>query len=127
MLLAPSAGAEVVDRIVLRVNDRVATLVDYEQRRNEALSELASRQDIDPEERARMREQLGNQMFRKMFEDLLLLSRADQLGIHPDERQVDAAVAQLRQGYGIQSDDEFAAALSQQGMSLAELREQVRD
>ena len=31
---------EVIDRIVLRVNDRIATLTDYEKRRSEALAQI---------------------------------------------------------------------------------------
>jgi parvulin-like peptidyl-prolyl isomerase len=126
-VLATVAHAEVVDRVVLRVNDRIATLLDYEKRRAGAVSELQARDDVDPEQRQRMLEDVGNRVFRKIFEDLLLLSRADQLSIHPEESEVDAGVRQIRQGFGIESDDEFAAALSQEGMSLAEFREQVRD
>lgn len=126
LLPAPSA-AEIVDRVVLRVNDRIATFLEFEQRRNEALAQLAARRgELDPQEMARQRDELGNRVFRKMFEDLLLLSRADQLSIYPTEEEVDQAVTRLREGFGIQSDDEFAAALSQEGMSLAEFREQVR-
>lgn len=128
LLLAVPVSAEIVDRVVLRVNDRIATLLDYEQRRAEALAELSNQQnDMTPEELARQREELGNRVFRKIFEDLLLLSRADQIRAFPDEEQVDQAVRQIREGFGIQSDDEFAAALSQQGMSLGEFREQVRN
>jgi len=126
-VLATVAHAEVVDRVVLRVNDRIATLLDYEKRRAGAVSELQSRQDVDPDQREEMLEDMGNRVFRKMFEDLLLLSRADQLSIHPEGSEVDAGVRQIRQGFGIESDDEFAAALSQEGLSLAEFREQVRD
>jgi len=126
VLLPAASRGEVVDRIVLRVNDRVATLLDYEELRAEGLAQIASRQDLSPEELNRMTDELGNRVFRKMFEDLLLLSRADQLGVFPSEDSVDAAVQRLREGFGIESDDEFAAALSQQGMSLAEFREEVR-
>ncbi len=126
-VLATVARAEVVDRVVLRVNDRIATLLDYESRRAGALSQLQARDDLSPDDREKALANMGNQVFRKMFEDLLLLSRADQLSIHPEESEVDAGVHQIRQGFGIQSDDEFAAALSQEGMSLAEFREQVRD
>ena len=126
-VLATAARAEVVDRMVLRVNDRIATLLDYEKRRAGAVSELQSRNDLDSEQRQKMLDDLGNQVFRKMFEDLLLLSRADQLSIHPEESEVDAGVRQIRQGFGIDSDDAFAAALSQEGLTLAEFREQVRD
>lgn len=126
LFLPVASQGEVVDRIVLRVNDRVATLLEYEERRAEGLSQIAAQQDLSPEELDRQTADLGSRVFRKMFEDLLLLSRADQLGVFPSESSVDAAVQRLRQSFGIQSDDEFAAALSQQGMSLAEFREEVR-
>jgi len=126
-VFAAAARAEIVDRVVLRVNDRVATLLDFENRREGALSEVQANDKLSPEQRQQMLDNLGNRVFRKMFEDLLLLSRADQLSIHPEENEVDAGVRQIRQSFGIQSDDEFAAALSQEGLSLAEFREQVRD
>lgn len=122
---APAARADVVDRVVLRVNDRIATLLDYERRRSEMVSQLAA-SDMPEERRAEVMANLGNRLFRDMLEELLLLSRADQLRIHPAEEEVDRAVAAVRQDFGIASDDEFAAALASQGISLAEFREQVR-
>lgn len=123
--LAPPAGADVVDRVVLRVNDKIATLVDYERRRGEMMGQLAA-SDLPEEQRAEVRANLGSRVFRDMLEELLLLSRADQLRIHPTEEEVDRALRVVRQDFGIASDDEFAAALASQGMSLAEFREQVR-
>lgn len=123
-LTAP-AGADVVDRVVLRVNDRIATLLDYERRRAEMVSQLALA-NLTDEQRTQAMANLGNRLFRDMLEELLLLSRADQLRIHPTEEEVDRAVRSVRQDFGIATDDEFAAALSSQGLSLAEFREQVR-
>lgn len=125
-LAAAPVGADVVDRIVLRVNDRIATLLEYERRRSDALTQLAAA-DVSSEDRQRAAAGLGNRVFRDLFEELLLLSRADQLGINPRDPEIDAAVGRLRQSFGITSEDEFAAVLSQQGMSLAEFREQVRE
>ncbi len=120
-----TARADVVDRVVLRVNDRIATLLQYQQRRADALEQIASSK-LSEQDRAKALAGLGNQVFRNMFEELLLLSRADQLRIFPTEEEVDQAVVRLREGFGIHSDDEFAAALSRQGLSLAEFRDQVR-
>lgn len=122
---AAPARADVVDRVVLRVNDQIATLLDYERRHAESLQQLQAA-DMPEEQRAQVRASLGNRIFRDMLEELLLISRADQLGIYPTEEQVDRGVRAVRQQYGIASDDEFAAALATQGLSLAEFREQVR-
>jgi peptidyl-prolyl cis-trans isomerase SurA len=123
---AAPAAADVVDRVVLRVNDTIATLLDYERRRAELVSQVQSA-DLTEEQRAEAMAGLGNRLFRDMLEELLLLSRADQLRVHPSEEEVDRAVRGVRQDFGIATDDEFAAALSSQGLSLAEFREQIRN
>lgn len=125
-VLAAPARADVVDRVVLRVNDQIATLLDYERRHAEFVQQLEAA-DMPEDQRAQARANIGNRIFRDMLEELLLISRADQLGIYPTEEQVDRGVAAVRQQYGIASDDEFAAALASQGLSLAEFREQVRE
>lgn len=123
--LAP-AQAEIVDRVVLRVNDRIATLHQYEQRKADAMAQI-QRQASSPEELQRMLAQLGPTVFRDLLDELLVLSRADQLRIRPDEAVVDQELARRRTQFGFESDDEFAAALASQGLSLAQFRGQLRD
>lgn len=126
LLFAPAAlPAEVVNRIVLRVNDQIATLNDYQSRRQEYVREI-SRREEDPEERQRMLQQAGEVAYAEMFQELLLRSRAEQLGIDITEAQVDEAVTQLRQNFQIRTDQEFQAALAQSGMNESQLREQLR-
>lgn len=126
LLLAPVAlSAEVVNRIVLRVNDQIATLNDYNDRRQEYVREIQRREE-DPEERQRLVQQAGEVAYAEMFQELLLRSRAEQLGIEITEAQVDEAVGQLKQNFQIRNDQEFQAALAQSGMTEAQLREQLR-
>lgn len=126
LLLLPSAlPAEVLNRIVLRVNDQIATLHDYQQRRQELIRDIMRREQ-DPEERKRLLDQAGEIVYAGLYQELLLASRAEQLGIDVTEAQVDAAVAQLRENFQIKTDEEFAAALAQSGMTREQLREQLR-
>lgn len=126
LLFAPAAlPAEVVNRIVLRVNDQIATLNDYQDRRQEYVREI-SRREQDPEERQRLVQQAGEVAYAEMFQELLLRSRAEQLGIEVTEAQVDEAVGQLRENFQIKNEQEFKAALAQSGMTDAQLREQLR-
>ena len=122
----PPAMAEVVDRVVLRVNDRIATLVEFEQRLADSANQLRA-SDLAGSEIERRLQGLGNQVFRDMLNEMLLLSRADQLRIEVTEQDVDRAVAQVRENFGLESEDALAAALAQQGLSLAGFRDQLRD
>jgi peptidyl-prolyl cis-trans isomerase SurA len=127
LALAPAAlRAEVINNVVLRVNDRIATLYDYQQRRQEMVREI-QRREQDAEERQRLLAQAGEVVYANMFQELLLESRADQLGIEVGEAQVDAAIARLKEGYNIKTAEEFQAALAQSGMTEQQLRAQLRN
>ncbi len=125
--LAPArpAAAEVVDKIVLRINDRIATLHDYENAREDLRREIGRRNE-DPVERDQALEAAGEVVFKNLYEDLLLQSRADQLSITVPEQEVDGAVQQMRDNFGIGTDEQFQAALAQSGLTEQELRENLR-
>lgn len=127
LFIVPAAArAETLNKVILRVNDQIATLYDYQQRRQELIRDL-TRREMDEEERRRLLAQAPEIVFKDMYQDLLLESRAHQLAIEITESQVDASVAQVRQNFGIKSDQEFQTALAQSGMTEAQLREQMRD
>jgi parvulin-like peptidyl-prolyl isomerase len=117
--------ADTLNKVVLRINDQIATLFDYQQRRQDFLRDL-SRREMDAAERGRVVSQAPEIVFKDMFQDLLLDSRAHQLAIEIGEAQVTAAVAQMRQNFGIKTDEDFQQALAQSGMTEAQLREQLR-
>ena len=53
LTLSPALHAEVLNRVVLRINYRIATLRDYQQRRQEMVREILRREQ-DPEDRQRL-------------------------------------------------------------------------
>jgi peptidyl-prolyl cis-trans isomerase SurA len=124
--LSPALQAEVLNRVVLRINDRIATLLDYRHRREEMVREILRREQ-DPEERQRLLGQAGELVFADMYRELLLDSRADQLAVEISDAQLDASMLQLRENYNIKTDQEFAAALAQSGLTEQQLRAQLRN
>ena len=124
--LASAVRAEVLNRVVLRINDQIATLYDYQQHREELVRDVLHREQ-DPEERRRLLAAAGETAYADLFRELLLESRADQLGVEVADAQVDASVTQLRQSYNIKTDQDFQAALAQSGMTLAQLKAQLRN
>ena len=121
----PALHAEVLNRIVLRVNDRIATLHDYDKRRAAVIADLGRRTQ-DPAERQRLLAEAGNATFAAMFRELLLESRADQLGIGISDAQIDAAIARIRENFNLNTDQELQAALASSGMTMEQLRNQIR-
>jgi len=119
------AAAEILNRVVLRVNDQIATLYDYQRRRDEAMRQIV--QGIqDPAERKNALDQVSENVFRDMFQELLLSSRADQLAVEVTDQEVDARLAKIRESIGIKTDADFQTALRQNDMTLEGLRNQTR-
>jgi parvulin-like peptidyl-prolyl isomerase len=123
--MVPALSAEVLNRVVLRVNDQISTLYDYQLHREELVRDIVRREQ-DGDERQRLLSQAGEVAYADLFRELLLQSRADQLGVEVTDAQVDAAMNQLKQSYNLKSDEEFKAALAQSGMTEAQLRAQLR-
>ena len=119
------AGAEILNRVVLRVNDQIATLYDYQRRRDEAMRQIV--QGIqDPAERKNALDQVSENVFRDMFQELLLSSRADQLAVEVSDQEVDDRLAKIRESVGIKTDADFLTALRQNDMTLEAFRNQTR-
>lgn len=124
--LTPPARAEVLNRIILRVNDRIATLQDFELRRAQLLAELLQQSELSGEERERRMEELGERVYRDLHEELLLLSRADQLEIEISDRQLDMVVEQMQEDMGIPDRQAFVSAVEQSGLTFEEFKQQWR-
>lgn len=122
---ARPVAAEVVGKIVLRINDRIATQHDYDIAREDLRREI-SRKNLDPQERDQALASAGEVVFKNLYEDLLLQSRADQLNITASEQEVDASVQQMRENFNITSDEQFRGALAQSGMTEQDLRDNLR-
>jgi parvulin-like peptidyl-prolyl isomerase len=118
--------ADVLNRVVLRINDQIATLYDFQQHREEIVRDILHR-DPSGDDRQRQLAQAGEVAYADLFRELLLQSRADQLGVEITDAQVDTAMAQLKQNYNLKTDDELKAALAQSGMTEVALRAQIKN
>jgi parvulin-like peptidyl-prolyl isomerase len=126
LALSPSTlRAEVSNRIVLRINDQIATLRDYSLRRQEAVRDVTRRTDLEPEEKTRLLQQVPKLVFRDLYQELMLESRAQQVGVEVSRSQIDGAIANMKENFGIKTDEDFRVALAQSGMTEALLRTQL--
>ena len=118
-------AAPVVNKVVLRVNDRIATLYDYQLRMADAERELL-RSDLSLADRRQLATVLPERIYADLYQESLLLSRADQLGVVFSEDQIEQQLAALQERHGFADRAEFEAALAQSGMSIRDFRDQLR-
>ena len=118
------ARAEVINRVLLRVNDRIVTQWDYE--RDLALHRSQIVQAVtDRNEQDRRLSEAPLQVMKSLFDELLVLSRADQLGLTISQLELEEAVKFRWEQFGIETDEQFRTALRQSGMTEGQFREDL--
>ena len=122
LVAASPAPAEEINRIVLRVNDRIVTLHEYETRRAARVRAIEAASELDAEQKRTLTREAGRSTLRELFEEVLVLSRAQQMRLVAEPAEVDRAVESAQRRFGIPDDAEFAQALAASGSSLEEFR-----
>jgi parvulin-like peptidyl-prolyl isomerase len=125
-VLLPTLAFSNTNRIVLRVNDRMATTYDYQVRRSASVKALREAPNLTEEQRQEYLSRVGEETMSTLFEELLLLSRADQLGLELPQSAIDQAIQEAKTSMGIETTEQFQAALQASGMTLEDLRDQYR-
>jgi peptidyl-prolyl cis-trans isomerase SurA len=118
VLSAVAFGADLVERIVARVNDRLITQTEFDKR----VDNLAKAQQ-PPKERSQMRLDALDDLIKEK----LLAERAKELSVSATDTEVDEALQRVKAQYNLNTDAEFDAALSQSGMTRDDLRAQLKD
>jgi parvulin-like peptidyl-prolyl isomerase len=116
--------AEEVNAIILRVNDEITTLYDYQERKK-ARERAIVESDLPGEERQQLLADAGKATMREILDEMLLLSRARQLIIEPSKAELDEAMDGTRNRMNLATEESFAAALRSAGMTLDDFRERT--
>ena len=125
VLLPISLVAQDSYDIVLRVNERIATTWDYQRRRADKIRMIQSAESLPAQQQQRMLANVGVSTMDDLFEELLMLSRADQVGIKVQEQELDRAMATTRANYGIETQEQFEQALESSGMTFEMFRQNM--
>lgn len=123
--IAPPLRGEEINRIVLRVNEQIATLREFEERRSDRLAMIGAAPDLSEEDRRRHAAEVDKVTMKEVFDELLVLSRAQQMRVVITREQVDRAMESSRNRFGINTREEFEAALAQSGMTLDAYRKRL--
>jgi parvulin-like peptidyl-prolyl isomerase len=110
-------GAELVEKILARVNDRLITNSEF-QRRVVAASH-APQASTD-------QAQIKREVLQDLIMEKLLEERAREMSVSASDEEIETAVERVKRQYNLATDQEFDAALAASNMTRDDLKRQMR-
>ena len=123
-------GEEILEQVLVKVNGDILTKSELEQRQIAALRQRMNGQ-VDPEtlkDDAKLKEMLADvtpQVLVNAVNEMLLVQRGRELGLHLGDEQFREIVNNIRKEQNLEDEDKFQAALRQEGMTMQDLRNQL--
>jgi len=118
LLTAAAPAAELVEKIVARVNDRLITHSDFEKRFAVFLS--SPQAGNNPLEARR-------KLLSEIIDERLLEERAKELQVAATDEEVEVAVERVKRQYNLATDEEFETALKGSNLTRDDLKRQMRN
>jgi parvulin-like peptidyl-prolyl isomerase len=112
------SAAELVDRVVARVNDRLITQSEFDRRFDAARAAPNAPADLA---------QLKRDVLDDLIKEKLLEERAKELSVSASDAEVEEAVERVKRQYNLATDAEFDAALASSHMNREDLKKQMKD
>src|SRR5574340_457527 len=121
LVTAQPAVAEIIERVVAKVNGQIITLSEFEARQMAA----AQAAHIGPSEAAAFLRQNNAKILQDAIDEMLLLQRAEDAGLKAAPQWVDETIESIRKDNKLTSDEQFQTALQADGLTLSELRQNI--
>jgi peptidyl-prolyl cis-trans isomerase SurA len=124
-----SGRAEIIEQILVRVNGELFTKTDLETRQIEALRSMGQRLDanasLDDAQLRKMLDEVTPDLMVNVIDEMLLVQRGRELGYKLGDEQFTGILDGLKKDNKIENDEQFAEALKQEGLTLADLRRNI--
>jgi parvulin-like peptidyl-prolyl isomerase len=122
LALAPAhGGAEIIERVVAKVNGQIITLSEFQGRQIAA----AQAARVDPANIGAFLRQQNAKILQDAIDEILILQKAEDSGIRAPAEWIDESIEGIRKDNKITSDEQFQEALAREGLTLAELRQNI--
>jgi parvulin-like peptidyl-prolyl isomerase len=123
-LTAGLCSAEILERIVAKVNGDIVTLSDLENRQLAAIQAAGIPNDQVP---AFLREH-GERILQQTIDEMLLYQKGEEMGIaeRVTNEYLDRAIQEIKKENNIESDEVFRQQLSREGLTLEGLRRNIK-
>ena len=120
----PQAGrSEILEQVLVKVNGEIITKTDLETRQVGALRQRA--QTMSDEELKKAIAEITPDILVDAVDEMLLLQRGKELGYKVTDEQFKRVLDNIRKENKLESDEQFNAALKQEGISIEQLRKNL--
>jgi parvulin-like peptidyl-prolyl isomerase len=120
-VLAVASPAEVVERVVVKVNGDMVTQSEFQARQVAAVQ--AAR--VPPERIEQFLRENNARILQEAIDDLLLVQRADEVGVRLSPSYIKEVVDGIKKENNIASDEELNQQLRREGMSIDDLKRNI--
>jgi peptidyl-prolyl cis-trans isomerase SurA len=119
--LASPAVAEVLDRIVAEVNDEIITMSELEQTSKPILAQSG----VKPG--GKEGKEVQREILNALIDRKLAKAEAKKRGINVTDKELDQAIKEFQLRNNLTDDAALSQALSKEGLTMKELRQQIAD
>jgi peptidyl-prolyl cis-trans isomerase SurA len=116
--------ADILEQVLVKVNGDIVTKSEFEQRQVAALrqrQDLAAASPDSPELKKAVAE-ITPELILSAVDELLLVQRGRELGYSMGDEQFQSILDNIKKENKLETEEQFQAALKQEGLTLAELR-----
>jgi peptidyl-prolyl cis-trans isomerase SurA len=121
LLLSAPAPAEILERIIAKVNGEIITQSEFQSRQLAA----AQAAHVDPDKVGVFLRENNARILQEAIDDMLLVQRAGEVGLHLRPEYVKEVIDGIKKENNIGSDDQLQAQLRREGMSLDDLKRNI--
>jgi peptidyl-prolyl cis-trans isomerase SurA len=120
-LLAVPAGAQVLERVVAKVNGDIVTLTEF-QARQVAAAQAAR---VTPDRLEAFLRDNNARILQEAVDELLIIQRGAELGFQLRPEYIDQIIEDIKKENGIESDEQMAEQLRREGLALSDLKRNI--
>jgi peptidyl-prolyl cis-trans isomerase SurA len=121
LLLAAPAPADILERIIAKVNGEIITQSEFQSRQLAA----AQAAHIDPDKVGAFLRDNNAKILQEAVDDLLLVQRAEEAGLHLRPEYIKDVIDGIKKENNIASDEQLQEQLRREGMSLDDLKRNI--
>jgi parvulin-like peptidyl-prolyl isomerase len=119
----PDVRSEILEQILVKVNGDILTKTDLEARQITALRQRS--QQMNDEELRKAIAEVTPELLADAIDEMLLLQRGKELGYKVTDEQFARVLESIRKENKLEDEEQFKAALKQEGLDVATLRKNI--